>query len=81
MQETILDYQFMNYVEMLVNYGIGFFEYTTDSDPILFTYCKQRSQIVLAYTFLADFYRQEKLWEPMIETINLLLVSIDPMAK
>ena len=71
----------MNYVEMMVNFGIGFFEQSTDSDPILFTYCKQRAQIVLAYLFFADFYRKERLWEQLIESINFLLVAIDPMAK
>jgi len=78
---SILDFEFMNYVEMVVNYGIGFFENSTDSDPVLFTYCKQRSQIILAYIFLSDFYRKEGLWEEMIESINLMLVAIDPATK
>lgn len=38
-KEGILDFEFINYLEMMINYNVGFFETSMEPDPQLFGNC------------------------------------------
>ena len=44
-KEGILDYEFINYLEMVINYNVGFFETSMEPDPNLFSNCTFQNQM------------------------------------
>lgn len=81
MGATLLEFEFLSYVEMVVGYGVGFFAQSSDSDPLLFSNCTYQTQMLLVLIQFGDLHARAGRWEPLINEVYNLLLQVDPVAK
>ena len=47
--DHVLELEFINYIEIAVNYGVGLFEKSMDPHPTLFDNCTYNAQLEIVY--------------------------------
>ena len=80
-QSHLFEFEFTDYLEILVNFYLGFFDQTISIKTVAFTNCTVQSFEMIVFYQQMDVHVKEERWVPAIDESANFLEQADPIAK
>ena len=80
-QGHLFEFEFTDYLEIMVNFYLGFFDQTISIKTVAFTNCTVQSFEMVVFYQQFDVHVKEERWVPAIDESANFLEQADTIAK